>query len=103
MCKCLPLGVVDHVDPCTVIPPDVNPEAVTKIRHGDGICVVVVTSEGELVSVHFAAPVWLVDVVIVVRNQTQVKHYLNYFVVLIRRFSLVPHTTSTQHYPPASS
>jgi len=60
MGKCLTLGVVDHVDPCTVIPPDVNPEAVIEIRHGDGICVVVVTSEGELVSVHFAAPsVWL--------------------------------------------
>ena len=64
------LGVVDHVDPRAVIPPDVNPEAITEVRHRDGIGGVVVATEGELVAVHFAAPVWLVDVVIVMRDQT---------------------------------
>ena len=75
------LGVVDHVDPRAVIPPYVNPEAITEVRHRDGIGGVVVATERELVAVHFAAPVWLVDVVTVVRNQTTVKRILQLFCV----------------------
>jgi hypothetical protein len=44
-----------------------------------GVCLLVVAFDAKAKFVHFAAPVWFVDVVTVVRNQTQVKHFLKIF------------------------
>ncbi len=59
MLEGLLFGVMDHVDVPTVIPADVHTEAVTEIRHGDGIGQRVVATDGESVTVHFVCSVAL--------------------------------------------